>query len=43
MVLHNVGCIYSLLGKLDEATYEHDSNLDPSRATPRFQKLLATL
>jgi tetratricopeptide (TPR) repeat protein len=56
MVLYNVGCIYSLLGKLDEAIevlekavrhglthrgwYEHDSNLDPLRATPRFQKLL---
>jgi TolB-like protein/Flp pilus assembly protein TadD len=59
MVLYNVGCIYALAGRLEEAIqvleravdhglshtgwYLHDSNLDPLRGTPRFQKLLARL
>lgn len=59
MVLYNVGCIYSMAGKLSEALdcleraaraglsqkewYEHDTNLDPLRETPRFKALLETL
>lgn len=59
MLLYNVGCIYSMLGDLEEAIdcltkaaakglkqkgwYEHDSNLDPLRAHPRFQQLLRDL
>jgi hypothetical protein len=59
MTLYNVGCIFSLAGRADEALdclerpvaagltqrgwYEHDSNLDFVRNTPRFQALLARL
>jgi non-specific serine/threonine protein kinase len=59
MLLYNVGCIYSLLGCVEEAItaledavqkgltqkgwYEHDSNLDPLRKYPRFQKLIRGL
>jgi adenylate cyclase len=59
MVLYNVGCVYSLLGHVEEAIdclekaarnglrqegwFEHDSNLDPLRAHPRFRSLLGLL
>ena len=59
MVLYNVGCVYSLLGHIEEAIdclekaarnglrqegwFEHDSNLDPLRAHPRFRSLLRLL
>ena len=55
-VLYNAACIYSLLGKIDEALdffekaietgfasrkwIESDSDLDPIRNHPRFQKAL---
>ncbi len=56
MLLYNVGCIYSLIGLVNEALdsleraskhgtlqrgwLEHDSNLDPLRSHPRFQRLM---
>jgi TolB-like protein/Tfp pilus assembly protein PilF len=59
MVLYNVGCVFSLLGLVDQAIdllvkananglrqrgwYENDSNLDPLRSHPRFQRLLSHL
>lgn len=59
MVLYNVGCVYALIGCLEEAMnaveqaakcglrekgwYQHDSNLDPLRTSPRFQRLIAGL
>jgi adenylate cyclase len=59
MVLYNVGCIFSLLGDIEEAIdcleraaahglrqigwYQHDSNLDPLRGHPRFERLLQEL
>lgn len=59
MLLYNLGCIFSMLGALDQALdclekaarsgltqkgwYEHDSNLDPLRVLPRFQRLMAAL
>ncbi len=59
MVLYNVGCIYSLAGRPDEAFacleravanglaqkgwFAQDSNLDPLRSHPRFERLMAGL
>ena len=59
MLLYNVACTYSQLGRLDDALValeravdkgfgdktwlEHDSDLEPLRAMPRYQSIVQTM